>query len=140
MSWQLIGIWILIRIPICTRIRIHHLESGSRSRRAKMTHKKKILRNFMFRTAGCSLLRAERNGWIAISIKKIFYFFFSCTFFPIGHQNPGSGWIRIRIVIQTKMLDPDQINTDLKHCVKDLEKKKKISLWTFNAHAKHKAE
>ncbi len=35
-------------------------ESGSRSRRAKMTHKsRKKLRNFMFWSAGCSLLRAE---------------------------------------------------------------------------------
>jgi hypothetical protein len=34
-------------------------ESGSRSRRAKMTHKsRKKGRNFMF-CAGCSLLRAE---------------------------------------------------------------------------------
>jgi hypothetical protein len=35
-------------------------ESGSGSRRAKMTHKsRKNLRNFMFSSAGCSLLRAE---------------------------------------------------------------------------------
>jgi hypothetical protein len=35
-------------------------ESGSGSRRAKMTQKsRKKLRNFMFGSAGCSLLRAE---------------------------------------------------------------------------------
>ncbi len=36
-------------------------ESGSGSRRAKMTHKRrrKKFRNFMFWSAGCSLLRAE---------------------------------------------------------------------------------
>jgi hypothetical protein len=33
---------------------------GSRSRRSKISHKsKKKFRNFMFRSAGCSLLRAE---------------------------------------------------------------------------------
>jgi hypothetical protein len=35
-------------------------ESGSRSRNAKMTHKnREKFRKFMFRSAGCSLLRAE---------------------------------------------------------------------------------
>jgi hypothetical protein len=37
------------------------------------------------------------------------------NFFAIfGHQNPGSGLVRIRIGIQPKMLDPDpyQVNTD----------------------------
>jgi hypothetical protein len=37
-----------------------YLESGSGSRRAKMIHKsRKKLRNFMFLSAGFSLLRAE---------------------------------------------------------------------------------
>jgi len=33
--------------------------------------------------------------------------------------DPDPDWIRIRISIQPKMLDPDpyQMNTDLKHCL-----------------------
>ncbi len=67
------------------------IESGSR--RAKMTQKKIQLINFIFWSAGCSLLRAEglscslnvqyegiRISKLQFSIKKSF-----------GHQNPGSG-------------------------------------------------
>ncbi len=81
--------------------------SGSGFRRAKMAHKgRKKLKNFMFLSAGCSLLRAE--GFLCdmnvlfgglgkncsfLSKKKIS----SCKFFPVfGYQNPGSG------------LDPDR--------------------------------
>jgi hypothetical protein len=38
---------------------------GSGSRRAKITHKnRKKLRNFMFKSSGCSLLRAEGKLFI----------------------------------------------------------------------------
>jgi hypothetical protein len=53
-------------------------ESGYGSRRAKINHKYKFLRNFMFSSAGCSLLRAEGSscsfytlyGGLGISILK----------------------------------------------------------------------
>ncbi len=80
---------------------------GSGYRRAKLTHKnRKKLRNFMFWSAGCSLLRAEGlllyrsldvlNEGLGISklqflIKKI-SIFFSCEFvFVFCPKNPGSG-------------------------------------------------
>jgi hypothetical protein len=52
-------------------------------------------------------------GWVKIRIRNTEIF---------GHKNPGSAldqdpfWIRIRIDIQPKMLDPDpyQMNTDPK--------------------------
>ncbi len=66
-------------------------ESGSGSRWAKMTHNSsKKLRNCIFWSAGCSRLRAEG-------------FFFSLD--VIITLDPD--WIRIRIGIQPKMLDPD---------------------------------
>ncbi len=99
----------------------------TQSRRTKMTHKNlKKLRNFMFWSAGCSLLRAEGcfcsldvlYGGLGIGIwqflMKKYFLFFSCKFITIfGHQNPGSGllfslkcwiriwikWIRIRTLI-----------------------------------------
>ncbi len=83
----------------------------------------------MFRSAGCSLLRAEGffcnldflygglgKGKLWFLILKKLINFFSCKFLLIfGHQNP---WIRIGI--QPKMLDPDpyQMNTDPQPCQK----------------------
>ncbi len=97
--------WIRIRIHIGSGFnQVSGSGSGSRSTRAKMTLKRrKKLWNFMFWSAGCSLLRAEGflcnldvlyeglgiSNWFLI---KIFSFFFSCKSFSIfGHQNPGSG-------------------------------------------------
>jgi hypothetical protein len=80
-------------------------ESGSGSRRAKITHKNKNKsRNFMFSSAGCSLLRAEgfscslgvlyEGLGIAIYDKKNYNFFsFRLYFFQL-------------LVI--KILDPDR--------------------------------
>jgi hypothetical protein len=94
--------------------------SGSGSRRAKMTHKLKKLRNVMFSSAGCSLLRAEGfscsldilyeglgNGTSKLQFliyKKIYNFCFSYKFF----FNFWSSKPWIRIGIQPKMLDPDR--------------------------------
>jgi hypothetical protein len=48
--------------------------------------------------------------------KKNINFFFSCKFFVIKTIDPD--WIRIRIGVQPKMLDPDMgsKNPDPKHC------------------------
>ena len=78
-------------------------ESGSGSRRADITYKsRKKLRNCMFRSAGCCLLRAEG---------------FFCSLDVIITLDPD--WIRIRIGIQPKMLDPEpdpyHMNSDTKH-------------------------
>jgi hypothetical protein len=105
------------------------LESGSGSRRAKITHKnRKKLRNVKFWSAGCSLLRAKGSsfsldvlyGGLGISklkflIKKISHFFSVVIFFNFWSSKP---WIWIGI--QPKMLDPypDSVNPDLKHCLK----------------------
>jgi hypothetical protein len=88
-----------------------------------MTHKKRNkLRNLMFCSAGCSLLRAEGFfcsldvlygglgiGKLQILIKKILHFFSAVIFFNFWLSKP---WIRI--YIQPKMLDTDldQTNTD----------------------------
>jgi hypothetical protein len=59
-----------------------------------------------------------RDKLIAISDKKYINFFPAVpyTFFiTFGHQNPGSGLIRIRIGIQPKKLDPESMNPDPKH-------------------------
>jgi hypothetical protein len=68
-----------------------------------MTHKnRKKLKNFMFLSDECSLLRAEgfscglnalcRGLGIAFFILKKYQIFGSCKYFSIlGHQNPGSG-------------------------------------------------
>jgi hypothetical protein len=97
-------------------------ESGSGSRRAKMTHKnRKKYRNFMFWSAGCSLLRAEGfscslgvlYGGLGISkleflIKKIKIKFPSVYFFNFSSSNPGSGsGIRNPDPQLEKMLYPD---------------------------------
>jgi hypothetical protein len=71
----------------------------------------------MFRSAGCSHLRAKvfscildvLYGDLGISklqifIKKYKFFFFSFNFF---HFWPSKPWIRIPASIQPKMLDPD---------------------------------
>ncbi len=97
-------------------------ESGSGSRRAKMTHKNgEKLRKFIFWSDGCSLLRAEGFffsldvlyrglgiGKLQFLIKIIFNFF-SCPFFNFWSSKP---WILIGI--QPKMLDPDpdEINSE----------------------------
>jgi hypothetical protein len=96
---------------------------GTDPRGQKWTTKiRKSWRNFMFWSAGCSLLSAEgfSSSWdvfygrlgtskFQFLIKKNLKILFSCKFFDIlGHQNPGSGlvfslnclirnqWIRIR--------------------------------------------
>ncbi len=77
----------------------------------------------MFLRAGCSLFRSEgfcsfmeAYGKLQFLIKK--YFFFSAVnfflFLVIKTMDPD--WIRIRIGIQPKMLDPDQMHTDPKRC------------------------
>ncbi len=114
---------IRIRIRIWS---VFNQVSGTRSgsRRAKMTHKSiKKIKNLMFWSAGCSLLRAEGffcnfmedlglvNG--CFWSKKI-NFLISCKFFfKFWSSKP---WIRIGI--QPKMLDPDpfQMKTDPKPC------------------------
>jgi hypothetical protein len=76
----------------------------------------------MFRSAGCSLLRAEgfsfslkvlygglRISKLQFDIKKYINFF---QFLAIKTLDPD--WIRIGI--HPKMLDPDSMNTDPKHC------------------------
>ncbi len=97
-------------------------DPDSESRRAKLPRKVEKLRNFMFWSAGCSLLRAEgffcslevlsgglRDRYLNCSFwsKDFIFIFYGCKFFPIFiHQNPGSGFgsvfslkrcIRIRI-------------------------------------------
>jgi hypothetical protein len=64
--------------------------------------KRRKWRNFMFWSAGCSLLRE--------------YFFFAVIFLSLT-LDPD--WIRIPIGIHPKMLDPDpyQMNTDPKPCL-----------------------
>ena len=108
--------------------------SGSGSRGAKVYHKnRKKWRNFMFWSAGCSLLRVDGfscsldvlYGGLGIIkllcfIKK-YKFSFSCTFFTVfGHKNPGSGWIRIRIDlkcwIRIRIRIRIETNADPKHC------------------------
>ncbi len=65
--------------------------SGYGSRRAKMTHKRrKKLKNFIFRSAQCSLLRAEKKDL------KISVVFFSSVFLIKPWIR---NWIRIRIRI-----------------------------------------
>jgi hypothetical protein len=65
---------------------------------------KKKLRNFMFLSAGCFLLRAEGficsldvlYGGLGIGLT----FFSAVNIFHFGHQNPGTGlvdWTRIRV-------------------------------------------
>ncbi len=80
-------------------------ESGSRSMRAKITHKSRKIRNLMFCSARCSLLRAEGffcsldvlSGGLGIGKFKFLIKKFCCKFLSIfGHQNSGSG------------LDPDR--------------------------------
>ncbi len=80
----------------------------------------------MFWSDGCSLLRAEGffcnldilYGKVNCSFWSPKIFFFSCMvnflkFLVIKTLDPD--WIRIRIGVQPKMLDPDldQMNTDL---------------------------
>jgi hypothetical protein len=49
----------------------HCFESRSESKRAKMTHKnRKKLRNFMFWSAGCSLLRAKASPVARLSFME----------------------------------------------------------------------
>ncbi len=106
-------------------------ESGSGSRRAKITHKnwKK------FWSAGCSLLRADGFSWSlevlygGLGISKMQYLiqkisiFFSCKFVPIlGHKNPGFGLdldgyslISLKCWLDP---DPDSMNPDPKHWIK----------------------
>ncbi len=80
-------------------------ESGSGSRRAKMTHKnRKTLRNFLFWSVWCSLLRAECFcfsfavlGIFELSVQflmKKFVIFFPAVIFLkfLGHLKP---WIRV---------------------------------------------
>jgi hypothetical protein len=82
--------------------------SGSRSRRAKMTHKKqrKVMKVHVFWSAGCSLLRAENfscsldvfYGGIGISklqvLIKTNIYIWAVQFFQCWPSEP---WIRIRI-------------------------------------------
>ena len=83
-------LWIRIQILI-----------GSGSRRVKMTHKnRKKLINFIFRSAGCSLLRAEGFS-CSLDISKLQFLIkkerkknFCCNFF-FGFWSLKS-WIRIR--------------------------------------------
>ncbi len=93
--------------------------SGSGSRRANITHKnRKKLRNFMFWSAGCSLLRAESlscsldvlYGGQGISkvqfLQKHMAFFSAVNFFKFLVIKPlVPDWMRI--VIQPTILDPD---------------------------------
>jgi hypothetical protein len=92
-------------------------------------------RNFMFWSAGCTLLRAEGHfrslevfyggpeiGKLQFFILKKYRFFFQLWFFlsqflVIKTLDPD--WTRIGI--QPKMLDPspNQMNTDPKHCIAD---------------------
>jgi hypothetical protein len=73
--------------------------SGFGSRKAKMTHKhRKKLINFIFGSAGCSLLRSEGCSCtldlskFQILIKKDILKIF-CRIFPVfDHQNLGSGF------------------------------------------------
>ncbi len=91
-----------------------------------------IVKKFHVWSAGCSLLRTEDSscsleilyGGLGISkfkflIKKISNFF-SCGIFPIFFLLKH--WIRIRIGIQPKMLDPnpESINPDSKHWKKTM--------------------
>ncbi len=93
------------------------IRSVGGSRRAKKTHKNRTkLRNFMFRSAGRSLLKAEGFSrtvdvlYGGLGLSKLQFLIkkesdlFSCTFPPsFCHQNPGSRlvfslkcWIRVR--------------------------------------------
>ncbi len=126
--------WIRIRIESdqWIRIQIRYLDPDSESgfgirirnrdldparQERKKAHKNiRNVRNFMFLTAGCPLLRAEGffcsldvllEAWGKVNCNIIFFkFFYNCKFFPIfGHQTwsligPGSVfslkcWIRI---------------------------------------------
>jgi hypothetical protein len=107
-------------------------ESGSGSRRVKMTRKSRILfLKFKFWSVGWPLLRAEGFfcyldvlcGGLGIGKLYLVFYpknnFFSAVIFSssiFGHSSPGSGldWIGIRIGIKPKMLDPDpdEMNAD----------------------------
>ncbi len=78
----------------------------------------------MFRSAGCSLLKADGLSWILdllywglrisklpFLIKKISNFYPPYVFFNFGHQILDPDWIQIRIDIQPKMLDPESIKS-----------------------------
>jgi hypothetical protein len=84
-------------------------QSGSGSRRTKKSHKhRKKLINFIFGSAGCSLLRAEvfscslDIGKLQFLIQKFFIYIFSA----FGHQNPGSGYNPEPNPDLLEMLDP----------------------------------
>ncbi len=77
-------------------------KSGSGSRRAKMTYKRrKMCKIFIFRSAQCSLLRAEKE-------KKNLQLYFFLQFFS---SNPGSGLdpdpVPYQDLDSLEMLDPD---------------------------------
>ncbi len=87
-------------IILSVRARVSDLDSqsGSGSKRAKLAHKIGIrFVNFVFRNAGCSLLRAE--GFSCFYLDGLFL---AVNFFQFWSSKP---WIRVGI--QLKMLDPD---------------------------------
>jgi hypothetical protein len=48
-------------MAVGTLLSLQYFGSGSESRRAKMTHKNRRKKNSMFRSAGCSPLRAKAS-------------------------------------------------------------------------------
>ncbi len=107
------------------RSSVSNPDSGGQKWPTKIEDK---FRSFMFWSAGSSLLKTE--GFFCsldvlyggLGICKLLFliqikieFFFSCNFFQfLVIKTLDPDWIRIRIGIQPKMLDPDayQTNTD----------------------------
>ncbi len=94
-----------------------HLDPDSRSRsgsrRAKWPTNKEKLINFIFWSAGCSLLRAEGFSW-SLDISKLQFlikkdikkFSVLCCSSVFGHQNPGSRLDPDQDSLETLNLDP----------------------------------